>query len=697
MKINQINLNNFRQYYHSNSIDLSTKESKNLVLIGGKNGYGKTNFLVGIVWCLYGEKIEKVDDNFKREVKKEGNYSRFLRHSLNKQAEQEGLNSFSVSMTFDGIEIPDTIYNINSAKVSKCVVSRTFNVKDMQDELSITIPGIENIFIDEEDKINFINDYLIPIEAAKFVFFDAEQISGLAALSTKEEGSIMNDALSKILGLDIYESLSSDLRIYSENLKKDSADFKILDQITNAENTININETQIDNLEKTIIDKEKDAEDLKSKIFEYSNYLMSHSKSYNAAENLEQLYLRRDELVNQIEINQNKFNDLAELIPIAIGAGKIEEVIEHIDKQSQYNDSKEVKEDLQNNILALIELLFNRPEFPPTGDISLSQKAFYLQKAEKVIGEMLSGEEEAEEKINFEHDITKADFDFIKSTYEILRTQSKDIFQQAIEKFSILKNELIDVEKTIKRIEVDLQDEKLVQYVNKKEEFERKRDKIIEEIGSDRLRIKELNKQIASINRQKHDLMKKVQVTKQNKVKLDKAEEFIDTLEEFILLEKRSKCSRLESSILNELKRLMHKLESIENDSIRSVKVEVLPGNDGLKVTLFDSRNAIIRKESLSQGEKQIYISSLIKAILSESVQDFPIFIDTPLGRLDDDHIKNTLLYYYPNLARQVVIMATNNEIPPSRYALIQDYLAESYLLDNSHNTTTFKKGYFTS
>ncbi|MDB5056437.1 MAG: dndD, partial [Bacilli bacterium] len=83
MKIDKINLINFRQYYGGNTLDLATAGNKNIVLIGGKNGYGKTNFLMSLVWCLYGEDISKIDENFRREIQKEGNYSKFLKSSLN--------------------------------------------------------------------------------------------------------------------------------------------------------------------------------------------------------------------------------------------------------------------------------------------------------------------------------------------------------------------------------------------------------------------------------------------------------------------------------------------------------------------------------------------------------------------------------------------------------------------------------------
>lgn len=68
MKFTHIELNNFRQYYNTVSIDLRTDLDKNIVLIGGRNGYGKTNFLLSIVWCLYGDKMSLIDDNFKKEI-----------------------------------------------------------------------------------------------------------------------------------------------------------------------------------------------------------------------------------------------------------------------------------------------------------------------------------------------------------------------------------------------------------------------------------------------------------------------------------------------------------------------------------------------------------------------------------------------------------------------------------------------------
>ncbi|WP_231556193.1 AAA family ATPase [Gillisia sp. Hel_I_29] len=75
MKFSKIDIENFRQYYGNVPINLATDGQKNIVVIGGRNGYGKTNLLMSIVWCLYGDKLSQIDDHFKKEIQKEKNYN----------------------------------------------------------------------------------------------------------------------------------------------------------------------------------------------------------------------------------------------------------------------------------------------------------------------------------------------------------------------------------------------------------------------------------------------------------------------------------------------------------------------------------------------------------------------------------------------------------------------------------------------
>jgi DNA sulfur modification protein DndD len=54
MLINKIILNNYRLYEGENTISFNFDESKNIYLVCGENGFGKTTFLHSLLWCLYG-------------------------------------------------------------------------------------------------------------------------------------------------------------------------------------------------------------------------------------------------------------------------------------------------------------------------------------------------------------------------------------------------------------------------------------------------------------------------------------------------------------------------------------------------------------------------------------------------------------------------------------------------------------------
>jgi len=697
MKIDKIILTNFRQYYGENVIDLMTTKEKNIVLLGGKTGYGKTNFLLSLVWCLYGEDIAKIDEGFKKEIQKDGNYSKFLKSSLNWDIAREGKSKFSVEIYISGVELPETRES-ESGNNYKCRIKREFNINSSVDDFDISIEGLKtSMFHTTDDKINFINDYLIPLEAAKFVFFDAEKIASWAELSTKEEGSVLNDALGKLLGLDVYEGLINDLNIYTDGLRKESATAQVRQQIITTEKGIELNIEKIEDLETEIVNKESETAKIKSEIIKYETFLIQHSnKSFNTS-SLDELYKQRNEFKQKEKDLENKFNELSEIIPFVLAAGKLEEVNEHLKLQEEESYLSEKRNELIEKNNELIEKLFNNPPFPTDGDISFSKKMFYADKAKKIVDDVFGKIENANE-FEFEHDLSKSDKELVLETFNHIRKQSKDIFEQTIDNFNRVKNDIAEVEKVIKKIESDLEDEEIIEYTTNKNEAERKIEKLIEEKGSFQNQKENLKRDNEKLNQSLQVLLKKISVSEQKKKKLDKANLYIKALEDFVSEQKKGKCSTLEQTTFKEMYELMHKLKDGSNGKfIAAIKAEALPNNDGLKISLFDGDGNITPKESLSMGEKQIYISSLVKAILSLAVQDFPIFIDTPLGRLDHEHINNFLVSYYPNLASQVVLMATNNEIPPSRFKLVKDYVANAYLLESNNNQTKFKQGYFQS
>lgn len=697
MKFSNIEINNFRQYYNSVNVNLETNDEKNIIIIGGRNGYGKTNFLLSIVWCLFGDKISQIDDNFKKEIQKEKNYSSFMQQSINWTAKKEYKTRFSVSIKISDIELPE-LRTLNSYADS-ILIKRTFDVSSMNETLSIVdLTSNTEIFDDESDKINFINDYIIPINAAKFVFFDAEKIAEIANFSIKDEGSFINDALSKILGLDIYETLIEDIEFYINSLKKEGASKNLQEQIINYEKAIEISEDQINNLEEENAEKLKEIDDLKKKIREYDNLISQHSKQGNSIFDRNAVIIEIDKLKNkEVELTE-RFNELSEIIPLAILTGKLEEVKEHLEIQEKnefsQNSSKENSDKLEN----FIELLFNKPPEPNNSTMSLRDKMFYYEKAQ-TLGSQIFKENDAYTELEFEHDLNNSEKKLLADAINLINIQSKELFESTIKEFNEIKVKLSDLNKTLSKVDADLEDELILEYSSKKDTADFNIAEKNRQIGENSQQITRLRSDIVRINQQLVSLVKKVDINEQNKLKIQKSNQYIDVLNQFLDEQKDKHKNSLEETILSELKILMHKLNSNPNQTkfIEDVKVTILASGQGMKITLFDQDDNEIRKESLSSGEKQIYISCLIKAILRESVKSLPIFIDTPLGRLDEEHRDSITKKYYPALSDQVVLFSTNSEITPKRFKEISGNISKSYLLFNNGVNSSLKTGYFNS
>ena len=98
MYIKKITINNFKIYYGENAIIFPALNRKNVCVISGDNGYGKTTFLTALVWCLYGNQIQGVDEFFKDRINVVGGYKKYLHSCMNRHALENNESEYSVSI-----------------------------------------------------------------------------------------------------------------------------------------------------------------------------------------------------------------------------------------------------------------------------------------------------------------------------------------------------------------------------------------------------------------------------------------------------------------------------------------------------------------------------------------------------------------------------------------------------------------------
>ena len=58
MKINRITLENFGSYEGEATFETREQDGRNIILIGGKNGAGKTTFFESVKLCMFGHQFE---------------------------------------------------------------------------------------------------------------------------------------------------------------------------------------------------------------------------------------------------------------------------------------------------------------------------------------------------------------------------------------------------------------------------------------------------------------------------------------------------------------------------------------------------------------------------------------------------------------------------------------------------------------
>jgi DNA sulfur modification protein DndD len=683
MQVSRILIEDFRPFFGENAIDISPSSSANVILIGGKNGFGKTSMLLAMVWALYGEELANVDENFRTEFGS-NKYANFLEESLNWTAKKYERKSFSVTIEFRDIQL-------GSNELISLRLKRSYDVSQYEETTELlNVDNGKIISSNLEAVRKFVNEFIIPVEAAKFVFFDAEKISEIANLGIKAEGRYFNDALAKILGLEQYSQLVETLEDYIKEEKKKGLHGDIKSQITNRENQIRTKKIEIDDIDENQLLLQKENEDYerqRNELDELVNHKVSHTN-----QGIDLVELKKGLTQNKIAIDSYgaQLNEMVELVPFAMLLAEIENIAEHLETQNESLKSKELHRATKEKMESVFtDLMFNAP-FPLDKKPEYQIQKFYQDKFTRLISDAFNY---VDSDVDFEFDMTRSDFKLIIDCISIVQGSALNKFQEINENLQTKAQESKELRKKIRRIEAGHEDEEFLKWKAQRNDLQELINKNLQTIGAHKSDLSRLRGDIDSLGQELKTLYGKAKNKAESQEKINHVQGYIDVINKFIESQKVEHKSNLETSILANLKTIMHKLKG--GAFIEKVEVTILPNNGGMMVKLLNSEREEIPKDKLSAGEKQIYISSLIKALFQESIQPLPIFIDTPLGRLDEEHRNSIAKNYYPTLSDQVVIFSTDSEITPSRLESMKGNVAKTFTLEHQDKQTTIKGGYF--
>jgi DNA sulfur modification protein DndD len=186
MRIIELQLTDFRCFYGSQSIAFAADHEKNITLIHGENGSGKSTVLNAILWCFYGKTAESFKDS---------------KDLINKAALSEGNPNYSVKITFEE----------NGANY--LVQRHGENLKE--DKFRVYSISDDGNYKEVRSPQYFINS-IIPKDMAEYFFFSGES-------RASSPGSIRK-AVRDILGFTVAELAIESIKTVRSALRKRYAD-----------------------------------------------------------------------------------------------------------------------------------------------------------------------------------------------------------------------------------------------------------------------------------------------------------------------------------------------------------------------------------------------------------------------------------------------------------------------------------------
>ena len=695
MIIKSITLNNYRLYGGDNTIVFNNKEDKNICLISGENGFGKTTFLHSLIWCLYGRLITEVEAEVRKDIANNG-YNAFLKGNLNNNArarfeamgdnDKEQIrrrgytpeNEHLKSMTtyFVAIDFADVV--IPSLPCTSLKVIRSYDMVTEKESVDILIDGVKNELTAEIGSEVFINDFILNKDIARFFFFDSEQIVALAETNTSAERKRLCSAYNEVLGVRKYEELKRNLENVRLRFRKKSSDVESRERLIALLDKQDKLKKEIEEVKQRTSDCEKDLYSLRAEDESIQLQLMCEGNNTTTLE------IQRVESViasakQKDEEYKKKLKTFIDFAPFAISGKLFQETRDQLEHNFKLNEDKNLqlsKNLVVSDITSDLLLMLSKVAIP-------QETSFVLQQEILSILDKYKGDVSEEQTLL---PLQEHDYEEFMAVYNNVTTTYKAEFEHLADDYRKNKQILERNSRRLSNINSKESDELIKNIRSKKNDIEHLISEKDKEIRLTHETLGTLTQELATVSKQVSELSKKVSLDDSDAKKDKVAEQLISELSTFLVSLKQEKKFSLERRIKGVLNNLMHKEDFIG-------RVEVIINGEAMDIELYTVDDKLINKDSLSKGEQQLYATSILKALVDESGIQFPVFIDSPLQKFDKSHATKIITEFYPQISKQVVLFPLlYKELTADEYEVMKPLVNATYLIKNDTTHSYFEK-----
>lgn len=657
MYFTKVELHNFGIYKGTHEMILTDKcGERNITLIGGLNGRGKTTFHDAILIALYGKQALKYIQE------KERSYDKLLADHINIQATDEE-TYVSVTLVLED----NTVIRVKR--------SWRLKGKKIEQQTEVKKNGRLDKYLGEN--WSYYIEEILPFGIARFFFFNNEKITQLADDSSFEQ---IKSSIKSAIGVSTIEKTiahvdevirrkKEDLKIFETSelnqeyqaVEKEIAD--IDQRLEEAQREINKLELQCQKLAIQIETKENEFWSSGGDLSRNRDSIKAEMNRISAlAEQIQQeilqltssaatpLALCKDLVLQSYNEEQEQLKDDVRRHTDTIVNDSYQRVLKRLDASNLPLDILDIVKKIISD-----EFIVHVKEAVNENRISMSPASLMLY--EKLISEFFPSLSQRISDLITSSEAQEAEYMSLDAHLD-----EADDKTLAMQLFETLKS--IEQEKAV----ADAEYQKKLDLV---ESMKRQRELLV----GKRIR---LIKGMAEKENANDDNMRIIQYAAMS----------IETLTEF---KKRLQCEKVErlSDMATECFQAL-----VEKDSLAK-RVDI--NAETLDVTIIGVDGREVLKNQLSAGEQQMFAVAIVWALALSSGYKAPVIIDTPMARLDSSHRANFVTKYLPAASSQVLVLSTDEEIYGRYLDMVRENVLDYYTLlySEKEQCTSIVKGYF--
>jgi DNA sulfur modification protein DndD len=656
MILTELVLHNFGVYGNRQVLDLSPRQGRPIVLIGGLNGGGKTTLLDALQLSLYGPRARLSNRGALA-------YDEYLKEAIHRGKHKA-----------EGAAVELAFRHWSEGHEETFRVHRSWKVVGdrVRERLEVSRNGKLDPVL-TESWADYVESF-IPIGISHLFLFDGEKIEQLA--DKESAATVLSTAVQSLLGLDLVEQLKTDLIVLERRKRSEAATDVSKTALQELDTALHENENVI-----TLLVEQQAP--LRNSIGQLRKGMLEAEENFrrgggDAFEKRGALEAEREDLAGRLEAEDEALREIAAgAAPLMLCRVMLEELA-----------AADLAERDAANTRATLAVLANRDE----QILEHLRHVGASGKVSETLAAFLAQDRAAREKTTLQPHVFDLSDMASHQLHGLLAGGLKEIqgqISRGVTQAERLQSRVDDIDRRLDAVpDEDALQVLIAARATARQALDRAEAKLslLEEQHTEQKRVRE---QLAAKRSRLDEALSEAAFESEAAARVvEHSERVRATLVRFREALVKKSAKRIESLVLESLQRLMRKDAFVSAVHIDPVTFAVeVSGPDG---TIRESHR-------LSAGERQLLAVSLLWALARASGRPLPAVIDTPLGRLDSIHRRHLVERYFPHASHQVLLLSTDEEVDEEFYGSIREHIGHEYVLeyDAKTSSTLARPGYF--